>query len=796
MKIKLLLLFTLITSGLFAQTSPDYNSLPSGFVPYGSQYYKNSAGIVMIGTSAGKFRVVTNKYSLDSLAKSLGKNYWLYVMAGESNAAGAVLNTTLTPADTITRRTVFILNNNTKRFERLKIGTNNNILVNQPTHYGWELQLSKSSTTDTIYIVKTAFGGSTIEASIATADTMRLRIDTALAQLRAKNINPVPVIMYSQGINNSPSNYQATTLWKDRTLSYMKMIRDRVGYAPFFMTKFPGTLAGSFINGSIDSIASYHDNFTYTINTDDAPIGGNGPNHWNRAGDSIIVKRMLSSIRANVGVIKGYETIYSAKAGTQKYFRGNILRSDSLVTSNLVMTNDLITNGNSRNSKDNSYHAFGATNTFAFIKPSGSNVYGIYSSGQPFNLYQANTPNVLNTTANTLKLSIDNTGDLVNSAGLLATEGRGIGFTNRDVMFVKRSGLPTVVMAQSTSDIRMGHINAAPLSNANISSGTFTQDFIISPAGNLGIGTMATPLQKLHVDGNITLPADNRTISLGNGNIIGISKKAGSGAKFAVGSGTDLTFAYGNTTDLQTTTTFTDLLKIAISDKSADFYGNLRTPGNILVNNENRMVSIGTSAVGNSTFGLVKTAGISGRLAYADNGSFRLSQSNNSGSIDPATVTYTDRLVVDAVGNMGVGVSSPTARLTLSAGNASLYGAPLKFLSGPLLTAPEIGAFEFNNDRLYFTKTTTTARETIAYISDVANVANYTASGNGSATTIVIPHGLTGVSTISAVTVSARNAASAGISYVTSDATNISIVYTVAPASGTNNLSYTINIKP
>lgn len=72
---------------------------------------------------------------------------------------------------------------------------------------------------------------------------------------------------------------------------------------------------------------------------------------------------------------------------------------------------------------------------------------------------------------------------------------------------------------------------------------------------------------------------------------------------------------------------------------------------------------------------------------------------------------------------------------------------------------------------------------------------NYTASGTGSATTISVPHGLGGITANTAVTVSARNAASAGISYVTSDATNINIVYTVAPASGTNNLSYTIHIR-
>ncbi|MES2593152.1 MAG: GDSL-type esterase/lipase family protein [Bacteroidota bacterium] len=71
-----------------------------------------------------------------------------------------------------------------------------------------------------------------------------------------------------------------------------------------------------------------------------------------------------------------------------------------------------------------------------------------------------------------------------------------------------------------------------------------------------------------------------------------------------------------------------------------------------------------------------------------------------------------------------------------------------------------------------------------------------TASGSGVATTISIAHGLTGVTSSSYVSAIANNAASAGIQYVTVDATSVNIFYTVAPASGTNNLTYSIEIKP
>jgi len=70
-----------------------------------------------------------------------------------------------------------------------------------------------------------------------------------------------------------------------------------------------------------------------------------------------------------------------------------------------------------------------------------------------------------------------------------------------------------------------------------------------------------------------------------------------------------------------------------------------------------------------------------------------------------------------------------------------------------------------------------------------------TASGTGAALSFSIPHGITGITTANAVSVDPNNAASAGVSYSTIDATNVNIFYTVAPVTGTNNLSFSIIIK-
>lgn len=59
---------------------------------------------------------------------------------------------------------------------------------------------------------------------------------------------------------------------------------------------------------------------------------------------------------------------------------------------------------------------------------------------------------------------------------------------------------------------------------------------------------------------------------------------------------------------------------------------------------------------------------------------------------------------------MGVNKTSPTAQLHIGAGVGNPYSAPLKFTSGTLLSAPEVGANEFLTDLYYKTITTGTVR--------------------------------------------------------------------------------------
>ena len=75
------------------------------------------------------------------------------------------------------------------------------------------------------------------------------------------------------------------------------------------------------------------------------------------------------------------------------------------------------------------------------------------------------------------------------------------------------------------------------------------------------------------------------------------------------------------------------------------------------------------------------------------------------------TAITNERLRIDSIGNAGFGVTVPTAVLHLKAGTTTANTAPLKFSSGALMTAPQIGAVEFLTDKFYSTITTGTARK-------------------------------------------------------------------------------------
>ena len=75
----------------------------------------------------------------------------------------------------------------------------------------------------------------------------------------------------------------------------------------------------------------------------------------------------------------------------------------------------------------------------------------------------------------------------------------------------------------------------------------------------------------------------------------------------------------------------------------------------------------------------------------------------------------TTKMNISNAGKVGIGIgnSSPTAFIHLTAGTATANTAPLKLTSGTNLTTAEAGAMEFTTDNLYFTITTGAARKNV-----------------------------------------------------------------------------------
>ena len=97
------------------------------------------------------------------------------------------------------------------------------------------------------------------------------------------------------------------------------------------------------------------------------------------------------------------------------------------------------------------------------------------------------------------------------------------------------------------------------------------------------------------------------------------------------------------------------------------------------------------------------------------------------------------RLFIGSSGNIGVGISSPTARLMLPAGSAIAGSSPLKMTAGTVLTAPEAGAVEFDGANLYFTDNSNIRRTLGQAGSGIAQLTgDVVASGNGSVSAVVI----------------------------------------------------------
>ena len=190
----------------------------------------------------------------------------------------------------------------------------------------------------------------------------------------------------------------------------------------------------------------------------------------------------------------------------------------------------------------------------------------------------------------------------------------------------------------------------------------------------MGVGTLS-PTQKLDVNGN----AKATQFCLGTDCIS--AWPSGGGGGWTDGTNVVYTTVTDDKVGIGTTTPAS---KLSVVDTSASTNAEVEAAGDAYLlldstvgsGRDWSLISSGTGGIGIGKFSIFdSTAGIS-------------------------------RLAIDSSGKVGIGTTTPDARLHLMAGSPTSGTAPLKFTSsgvGGLLTTTEAGAIEYDGSHLYFT---------------------------------------------------------------------------------------------
>ena len=147
-------------------------------------------------------------------------------------------------------------------------------------------------------------------------------------------------------------------------------------------------------------------------------------------------------------------------------------------------------------------------------------------------------------------------------------------------------------------------------------------------------------------------------------------------------------------------------------------------------------------------------------------------------------------MTLTASGLVGIGTTTPTAKLNLSSGTVTV--APLKFTSGAVLTTPQAGSVEYDGLNLYFTDGSSNRRtlattdqngvqNNTSQINSAADITLYPNSGNGSvvvSSTVASTNAQTGALVVRGGLGVAGNIFSSGTIVTSSDIQGASITAT------------------
>lgn len=241
--------------------------------------------------------------------------YYEIILLGESNSGGLGLNTSATVDELASNRHVQILNNTSRVFEDLDVGTNNLIghdgLTCCSTH-GFEIQITNriiansSFYGDTVYLLKAGQGGTQAyhwsyytPPSDSAANNLYVgkffsrsrRVDSLLT---GKTIRKI--IFCSLGINDMIAGNVSNDTFKNimiRNVNLWRIITRET--TPVVFTKFGSANNLDRFNNSLDSIAnSLGLTNVYTVSGSGASMGD--AYHWNYFGLKTIADRLMDKL--------------------------------------------------------------------------------------------------------------------------------------------------------------------------------------------------------------------------------------------------------------------------------------------------------------------------------------------------------------------------------------------------------------------------------------------------------------------------------------------------------------------
>jgi hypothetical protein len=354
-------------------------------------------------------------------------------------------------------------------------------------------------------------------------------------------------------------------------------------------------------------------------------------------------------------------------------------------------------------------------------------------------------------------------------------------------------GAGSVFVPRTTIDVDNGTISAGDFKLRPASGGSFD-------VGNVGI---FKNINGLNFNGTWTMGLDNAALTnmyLGTGSsgIFHLFDKGGNdfinanngsfSSSLTIGGG----FAFGGGTN---TAAGAFTLQLPIGSGNA-------TPGDLIFSIGDPTTS-GTGTQSRMNYWWIKgTAGhsIANKSSPSASAAIDLSGTTTQGFLPPVlTTTQMNAISSPATGLMvwnsdtvGYCAYNGSAWRKVTAASALYYQ-----------TVQAAGSDQTQRSKLNFTSDFSVADNSGNGSTDIALAAsvkvysgNGTRSGDGSTTTFTIAHGLSGVTSTSACVVQAKSADAVGITYIETDATNITIHFASAPPSGTNNIALAYFIRP